>query len=145
MRLKPRARTQTNSATPEAYRLETPADLKAEIAKLRSELDEARQQQTTTAEVLKTISRSTFDLQAVLDTLVRSASRVCQADRAFIWTLDSNRFLRVSVSELWYYSFRRPTQHHSLAGSGAWPIGGNRGCLNLIGRGGRHFVASPAH
>jgi two-component system NtrC family sensor kinase len=90
---------------------------------LLNELRQSLEQQTATADVLKVISRSTFDLQKVLDTLVASAAQLCRAERASITLPKGERYHRVA-SFGFSAEFKKYLDHHPL------PI--DRG--NIVGR-----------
>jgi signal transduction histidine kinase len=85
----------------------TQAVIAIENTRLLNELRQSLQQQTATADVLKIISRSTFDLKTVLQTLVESAAKLCDADKVTITRQIDGVFYRAEA-----YGFSREFMDH---------------------------------
>ena len=91
-----RSRASSKPANARSHRAKTPKRRASEAPRLRGELDDAREQQTATAEILKIISTSPSELGPVLKVVVRSAARFCGADEVTIFEVDEQA-LRIAA------------------------------------------------
>src|SRR5246127_3752219 len=90
---------------------ESYTDLENKVESRTAELSETLQQQTATAEVLKVISSSAFDLQPVFDTIVQTASRLCEAAFALIFKLQGDRYEVVAANNATDAYVKHATEH----------------------------------
>lgn len=97
------------------------------------DITEALQQQTATAEVLKVISRSTFDLKPVLETLIENAVRLCACEHGHIFRFDGE-FLRLAIPYGTSVRYRRFLEQHPVRlgpGSAAGRAGFERRVVHI--------------